>query len=84
MITKEQALTAQEFHYGECTRTVGPRGGVKEKINAWRRNGQTKTWKTLPDRFRVPLKGGLRHYAEIDLANAHRWHTAEDCPLNHS
>lgn len=30
--------------------------------NLWRlrRNGKTKTWKTRPDDFRIPVKAGLR------------------------
>ena len=44
MITREQALTAQRFHVGECSKVTGPRGGVKVSIVECRRNGQTKTW----------------------------------------
>ena len=83
MITKEQALTAQEFHYGECTRTVGPRGGVKVKQEVWRRNGQTQVWKTRPNEFRVPIKYGLKACSQITQRESHQFHAAEDCPLNH-
>lgn len=64
MITKEQALTADTFHYTGrhlCTRTVG--------------------WKRDPSAFRVPVKYGLYESASITHANAHEWHTTEDCPL---
>ena len=81
MVTKEQALTAQDFHCGPCRRSIGPRGGVKESSEAWRRNGATKTWKTRPNEFRVPLKHGLYDYGELTDGNAHLFHTAEDCPL---
>lgn len=30
-----------------------------------RRNGATKTWKTRPGHFRIPLKAGLRLHGEI-------------------
>ncbi len=81
MITKEQALTANEFHHGACTRTEGPRGGVTERVERWRRNGSTQTWKTRPLEFRVPIKCGMRGYASLDETNAHRFHAAHDCPL---
>jgi len=84
MITKSQALTAQEFHYGDCTRTVGPRGGAKVKQEVWRRNGQTQTWKTRPGSYRIPVKYGLRQFGAIVNIHENHWHTAEDCPLNHS
>jgi hypothetical protein len=29
-----------------------------------RRNGKTQTWKRDPERFRIPLKAGLRSYGE--------------------
>ncbi len=83
MISKEQALTAQEFHEeGSCQRHIGPRGGVKVQSRIWRRNGQTQTWVTRPNDFRVPIKYGLKGYGEITRSNAHEVHAAEDCPLN--
>ena len=85
MVTKEQALTAETFHYtGQhlCTRTTGPRGGVTEHITIARRNGRTQTWQRAPGRFRVPVKHGLRTYGAITEWNADQWHTADTCPLN--
>ena len=81
MVTKAQALTASEFHYGTCTRTVGKRGGVTIRIETWRRNGATQTWVTRPDDFRVPIKFGLKTCSAIYPWNAAEFHTAEDCPL---
>lgn len=83
MITKEQAENPRNrtFHYGICIRTVGPRGGVTEKIVAARRTGQTKTWKRDQSRFRVPVCHGLWDHGEITEQNADRWHTADECPL---
>lgn len=60
MMTKQQAMTANTFHYdGDCH-------------HRWRRNGMTKTWKTRPDEYSVPVKFGLYCYAHItELDNAH-------------
>jgi hypothetical protein len=73
-ITKEQALTSNEFHYGTCT--------VK-RVERWRRNGKTQVWKTRPDEWRIPVKYGLRNYNNIwhNSKSIYDWHAAEDCPL---
>ena len=80
-ITLAQVMTAREFHYGECTRIVGPKGGVTETVERWRRNGETKTWKTRPGDFRLPIKYGLRRYSAITPSNVDQFHVAKDCPL---
>ena len=36
-MTKDEALTTDRFHYGECVKTVGPRGGVTITREEWRR-----------------------------------------------
>lgn len=85
MVTKEQAINARhrtEFHYGECKKTVGPRGGVTTKIEIWRANGQCKTWKTRPEEFQLPIKYGLRTGSYITHRNAHEFHLASECPLD--
>ena len=84
-ISMEQALTAQEFHYHH------PKTG---KVYRWRRNGKTKTWKTRPTEFRIPVKYGwktrptefripvkygLYDYGYIDHSNAYLFHVSEDC-----
>lgn len=69
MVTKEQALTAKEFHQQEGAKCFN-----------WRRNGQTKVWKTRPDDFRVPVKFGLYNYDYITPENAHLVHIGEECP----
>ena len=79
MVTKEQAVSAQYFHYGECTVTVGPRGGREAHTEEWRRNGQTQTWKTRPDEFRAPVKYGLYAYGNITDWNADEFHVADNC-----
>lgn len=83
MITKDQALTENEFHAeGRCHRTVGPRGGITETSEVWRRNGQTKVWKTRPDEFRLPLKFGIRSYDVVTHRMTGQFHVPNDCPLN--
>lgn len=81
MVTKQQAMTANNFHFGTCGKTVGPKGGVTFSIEQWRRNGATQIWKRSPDRFRVPVKHGLRGYGSITENNAELFHASEDCPL---
>lgn len=82
MITKEQALTANDFHENHSAIIkVGPRDSqTLPKIYSWRRNGKTKTWKRDPDCFKVPIKYGLRSYDYLTQENAHMFHTAENCP----
>lgn len=81
-LTREQALSANEFHHGNCRRTIGKRGGVKESITRARRNGRTQTWKRDATRWRVPIKLGLYQYGDITPERAREWHVPEDCPLN--
>ena len=81
MVTKDQALTENDFHYGICTQAIGPRGGKTIKQVRVRRNGKTQTWKTRPNDFRIPIKCGLYEYGEITQTNADQFHTAKDCPL---
>lgn len=81
MVTKEQALSAQEFHCGECLCIVGKRGGKTYKQEVYRRNGQTKTWKTRPNEFSVPIKYGLKEFSYLTDGNAYNFHTPEECPL---
>jgi hypothetical protein len=71
MITKEQALWTSAFHEDH-------KPGAK--VYRWRRNGVTKTWKTRPTEFRVPVKYGIRSYAYITEVEAGRFHTEDECP----
>lgn len=68
MLTLEQAINDQEFHY------EGP-------IYV-RRMGKTKIWKTRPGEFRIPVAHGLRGYDSITQDNARMWHSASECLLN--
>jgi hypothetical protein len=81
MLTKNDAMTANEFHYGQCTRTVGPRGGITVHQVVYRRNGATQTWKTRPNEYRIPVKHGMRDYGQIRHYHADVVHTSANCPL---
>src|ERR1700687_84261 len=82
VITKEQALTVNEFHERHSVEIkVGPRGGkTYPKIFTWRRNGKTQTWVRNPEKFQIPVKFGMYlhgYITEHDISV----HAAEDCPL---
>jgi hypothetical protein len=86
MVTKEQAIRAgewrTEFHYGECKKIVGPRGGVTIKQVRVRSNGKCKTWKTRPEEFSLPYAYGLYDHGYIDNRNCSEFHLESECPLN--
>lgn len=69
MVTKEQATNERMFHFE-----------FGKSCQNWRRNGQTKLWKTRPDEFRTPVKYGLYDYFYIDQHNAHQFHVESECP----
>ena len=60
------------WHYAPA---CGPK-----RVERWRRNGMTKTWKTRPGEFRIPIKHGLRAYSYLTHDNAHEFHLEEECP----
>ena len=80
-VTKDESIVAVEFHYGECQRRHGPRGGITLSQVFFRRNGKTKTWVRSPLEFRIPVKRGLRECGYITQTNAHEFHTAEQCEI---
>lgn len=80
-VTRSEAFHGNEFHAGNCTRHIGPKGGVTTHTEVWRRNGDTKLWVTRPEDFRVPIKYGMRTYNYLTQDNAHLFHTPEKCPL---
>ena len=45
----------------------------------WRRNGASRTWKTRPDAFKVPIKRGLYAYEYLTDFNAWLFHVEADC-----
>ena len=81
MITRQQAISESEFHYMQCTRSIGKRGRVIEFTVNYRRNGGTKLWKTRPDEFRVPVKYGIRDCAYVTHLNQNNFHIKSECPL---
>ena len=85
MVTKEQAIILGEkmgiVHYGHCTRTIGPRGGISMKIVVCHVNGKCRTWKKDPTHFSLPVKHGLRDYGHITEENQNLFHLIEDCPI---
>lgn len=66
MVTKEQALTENRFKF----KISNPRHKSYGEYRSCRRNGKTKTWKTRPDEFKVPVKYGLYEYFYITHENA--------------
>jgi hypothetical protein len=78
-VTKDEAIVATEFHYGECQVIHGKRGGQTSQRTSFRRNGQTKTWVRSPEKFSIPVKRGLREYGYITDRNESGFHTAEEC-----
>lgn len=81
MLTSTEIANARDFHYGECKKVVGPRGGVKVTRECARRNGSTKYWKTRPNEFSIPVKVGMYGYGHINELNVHQWHTAQACTV---
>ena len=92
MVTKTQLekLTNDRFgqlsfHYTgrhDCSRTLGPRGGVTENITRVRQSGSMKTWKTRPNDFHLPVKYGMYESAWIDQDNAGQFHLASECEVS--
>lgn len=85
LVTKEQALKEDIFHWGECRLIIGPKGGQRIKQDVWRRNGETKLWKKRPEEFSVPLKWGMgynrRQYTYLTQDDAKDWHTVGECNM---
>lgn len=67
-------VSANEWHF---VVVGGPNNG---KCLRFRRNGETKTWKQDANRFRIPIKYGLRTYGAITEENEHNFHNIADCP----
>lgn len=72
MITKTQALNNNYFHANNYKNS-------DKTCQRWRRNGATKTWKTRPEEFRVPIKCGLYSFGELTNKNAALFHLPVDC-----
>jgi hypothetical protein len=74
-ITTTQAITEDEFHH--ATYSQGSKGSECQRV---RRNGQTKTWKTRPDVFSIPVKWGFRDAFRITQLEKDEWNVASECP----
>jgi hypothetical protein len=68
-------ITNQRFHENHPNRQDGT-------CYEWRQNGQLQLWKTMPNRFRLPIKFGLRQYGEINADNVGDFHFASSCPVD--
>lgn len=78
----EIATKSGVFHVdGRCHRTIGPKGGVKEKVQIWRVSSVVKRWKKNPDRIRFSVKFGMYANDVITERELHLLHAPEDCPL---
>lgn len=66
-VTPNTAMTANTFYH----RTV--KYADSRTAYQARRNGATKTWRTRPNEFRIPIKIGFRGYGYIDNRNANEW-----------
>ncbi len=89
MITRDDAIRIgaawgrTELHFGNCSKHVGPRGGVTYKREVWRTNGACKTWKTRPNEFSLPIKYGFNGpYSYVTQSNAGDWHLADACTVS--
>lgn len=82
-LNRAEALAGDAFHWGECTRTHGPRGGIQEDIVRYRRMGASKVWKTRPEDFRIPVKYGARNNGSTYITpdNVEEFHLEKNCPL---
>ena len=86
MITKADAVTLalREIHYHDSNLTIAGMSQVaitkaRQTCNKWRRNGATKTWKTRPNEFRVPIKHGLYDFAYLTHENADKFFHPDEC-----
>ena len=69
MITKQQAVDARHgdiFHHVSETNADGTPLRVRV-------TGKCKTWKRDTNRFRLPVKYGLKQSLAIDQDNANQW-----------
>lgn len=76
MITKEQALdpSSREFWHMKMKNADGTPLRV-------RRTGQTQTWVTRPNEWRIPVKYVLRDGAYITQQSAHLWCLPKNWPI---
>lgn len=78
-VTKHEAQTHRKFHFGPCVVLTTPNGATVTITEQWRANGACQEWKRTPERFRLPIKYGLRGYSEITDHDNAEFHTAQSC-----
>jgi len=61
------------FHYAAAA-------NCGKRVERWRTNGKLKTWKTIPSKFKQPIKHGLRDYSYITEHNVQDFHLERECP----
>ena len=73
MITKEQAVStiySQKLYFW-----------YRGRVQRAKVNGKCQTWVRTPERWRLPMKYGLRDCFDIDQYNCHQWYlTYEEVP----
>lgn len=83
-LTLEDAMNCSQFHEGECTKRVGPRGGIRVMRKVWHRRGPTETWiEGLAVKFRIPVKHFGRYGGSAWIHHKDRldFHAPIDCPV---
>lgn len=65
-VTKENQEGINMFYSTEL------KNADKTRLRA-RRNGETKTWKTRPAEFKIPIKHGMYDYGYITEQEAQYW-----------
>lgn len=88
MITKLQAESNNYFHYYDPNISIAgmSKDNIKQsrmKCHTWRRNGKTKTQKTRPNEFKVPIKFGMYSYGYLTNENADKFFLPDECQANH-
>lgn len=76
-ITAYNCHSANTF-YHRTERYKSRKRGVEGAPYQARRNGATKTWKSRPGEFKIPIKIGFKSYGYIDQNNADEWSTVPD------
>lgn len=62
-----------------CSRTVGPKGGVKTRIMECRVSGEPRTW-VRSNRVYVPVQYGMYTHGHINAGNLEIFHLPAECP----
>jgi hypothetical protein len=80
MMTREQALRAQEFHLDTGCPTRPTRNSKDAGPVRWRTNGKATVWVTRPTEFRIPVKHGLYGYEYVTERDLGTLHVSTECP----